>query len=120
MVAAFILFLHGIVAIAAFFVYRKEGTSGGWLSVAFVAIVFSVGWVIATMLTNLIFLPEFFVQWYYQPLESHFWMIVRKELNRDTISLLLLTLGEWGFYYLYFGGTRKDEPTPSTSTSTEK
>ncbi len=111
MVAAFIFFLHFAAAVTSFIVYKKEGTSEGWLAVAFVAIVFSVGWVVATMLTNLLFLPEFFVRWYYQPLESRFWVIVRKEINRDTISLLLLTLGEWAFYYQYFRGEKKSGVT---------
>lgn len=119
MVAAFIFLLHASVAIGAFFFYRKEGAGEGWLGVAFVAIIFSVGWVIATMLTNLIFLPDFFVKWYYRPLDSNFWQIVRKELNRDTISLLILTMGEWGFYYLYFS-VEKEVSKHSASISAEK
>ena len=116
MVSAFIFLLHVVAAVAAFVIYKKQGTSEGWLAVAFVAIVFSVGWVIATLLTNLLFLPEVFVGWYYRPLDSRFWLAVRKEFNRDTISLLFLTLGEWGFYFLYFGGGKNPEKMPQATS----
>jgi len=102
MVAAFIFGLH---IVAATYAYIRTSRQGGWgeglLAVAFMGIIFAVGWTIATMLTNLLFTPEWFIKWYYGHTDSHFLQILRKEIDRDTISLILLTFGELGFYYLY-------------------
>ena len=106
MVSGFIFLLHGFAAMYGFVTRKKAGGwSEGALAVAFVAIVFAVGWTIATMLTNLLFMPEFFIKWYYQHTNSFFLRTLRQELNRDTISLLILTLGEVAFYYLFFKGS---------------
>jgi hypothetical protein len=122
MVSAFIFFLHIVLIIYAFNIYRKESFGEGFLSVAFVGIVFAVGWTIATTLTNLLFTIEWFVQWYWQPLNSWVWQIVRKEISRDTISLLLLTGGEIAFYYFYFltetkKPSKKDHSSSDLTTS---
>ncbi len=98
MVSAFIFIIHAVVAVYAFVRYKKEGIGEGLLAVGFVVVIFAVGWTIATMLTNLLFTPEWFVKWFYQPLDSNFWVAVREEFNRDTISLLILTMGEAVFY----------------------
>jgi hypothetical protein len=103
MVAAFIFILHVAAAVYAFVRYRKDGEGSGWLAVGFVALIFAVGWSITTMLTNLLFTPEFFVKWYYHETRSMVLRTVRKEFNRDTIALLMLTAGEIAFYYLYLG-----------------
>lgn len=112
MISAFILGLHFFAIIYAFLRYKKEALSEGILAVAFIVIVFAVGWTIATILTNLLFTPEWFISWYWQPIDSFFWRIVRKEFNRDTISLLILTGGEIAFYYFYYqpekGKTKND------------
>jgi hypothetical protein len=60
------------------------------------------------MLTNLLFTPEFFIKWYYQPTDSFFIYILRKEISRDTISLLILMFGEVGFYYLFLNESIKE------------
>jgi len=112
MVAAFIFFLHFVAVVYAFIVYKKESIGEGLLAVAFVGIVFAVSWTIATMLTNLLFAPEWFIKWYWQPLDSWVWRTVRKEISRDTISLLILTSGEIAFYYFYFL-TEPKKPTNS-------
>jgi len=102
MVAAYIFFLHIVAAIYAFVSRKKAGgISEGLLAVAFLAIVFAVGWTIATMLTNLLFMPEFFIKWYYHQTNSHFLLILRKEISRDTISLLILLFGEVTFYHMF-------------------
>jgi hypothetical protein len=110
MVAAFIFFLH-IVAAGYAFVTRKKagGVSEGLLAVAFIGIVFAVGWTIATMLTNLLFMPEFFIKWYYHQTDSLFLRTLRKEISRDTISLLILILGEIGFYYIFLKGSASED-----------
>ncbi len=122
MAAAYIFILHGILVLYAFFRYKKESIGEGLLAVAFVGIVFAVGWTIAAILTNLLFTPDWFIKWYWQPLDSWVWRTVRKEISRDTISLLFLTGMELAFYYFFFLSDHKEhtgkndgaEP-PSTS-----
>ncbi|MCX6133785.1 MAG: hypothetical protein NTU47_08235 [Ignavibacteriales bacterium] len=110
MAAAFIFILHFFALAFAFFSRKKSGgLSEGLLAVAFVGIVFAVGWTIATMLTNLLFTPEFFIKWYYHQTDSLFLRILRKEISRDTISLLILTFGEIGFYYLFLKGVHEEK-----------
>ena len=46
MVAAVILILHGAAALYAFLKYKKESATQGLLAVAFVALIFAVGWTI--------------------------------------------------------------------------
>ena len=105
MVAFFIFLLHAFAFVYGFFSRKKAGgLNEGLLAVAFMGIVFAVGWTISTMLTNLLFTPELFIRWYYQQTNSYFFRILRQEISRDTISLLILTFGELGFYYLYLGG----------------
>ena len=122
MVAAFIFILHFLLVVYAFIKYKKESIGEGFLAIAFVGIIFAVGWTIAAILTNLLFAPEWFIKWYWQPLDSWFWRTVRKEISRDTISLLFLIAMEIAFYYFYFISDvkqekeiKKEETTPSTS-----
>jgi hypothetical protein len=102
MVAAYIFILHFILILFAFRKNKKDGIGEGFLSIAFVIIVFAVGWTIATLVTNLLFSIDWFNSWYWQPLNSWICVRIRKEFNRDTLSLLILTAGEIVFYYLYF------------------
>ena len=119
MAAAFIFFLHACAAIYAFITRRRAGgLAEGILAVAFLGIVFAVGWTIATVFTNLLFTPEFFIKWYYHQTDSLILRALRKELNRDTISLLLLTFGEVGFYYFFLEG--KDEKSQESRTEEKK
>jgi hypothetical protein len=114
MASAFIFGLHACAAIYAFITRRRTGgLSEGLLAVAFIGIIFAVGWTIATVLTNLLFTPEFFIKWYYHQTDSLFLRILRKELNRDTISLLLLTFGEVGFYYVFLSGKEETRKLPT-------
>lgn len=120
MVAVFIFGLHVIAVIYAFFKYKKEGLSEGLLAIAFMAIVFAVGWTIATMLTNLLFTPEAFIKWYYAPTDSFFLQTLRKEISRDTISLLILTAGELGFYYLFLRGEKQKKSKKSNPSQQQE
>jgi hypothetical protein len=122
MTDTFIFILHIVLVVFAFVKYKRESLGEGFLAVAFVGIIFAVGWTIAAILTNLLFTPEWFIKWYWQPLDSWVWRTIRKEISRDTISLLFLTAMEIAFYYFYFlTGTRqgqekdKEENTPTTS-----
>jgi quinol-cytochrome oxidoreductase complex cytochrome b subunit len=116
MLSAIILIIHFCAVVCAFFYYKKTTLSDGVLAAALMGIVFAVGWTVATMLTNLIFAPEWFIHWYYRPLDSSFWVAVRKEFNQDTISLIILSAGEIVFYYFYLKldtkkGPSSDEPS---------
>jgi len=122
MTAAFIFFLHVVLVVFAFIKYKKESIGEGFLAVAFVGIIFAVGWTIAAILTNLLFTPEWFIKWYWQPLDSWVWRKIRKEISRDTISLLFLLTMEIIFYYFYFlteqnqdKEKKKEADTPTTS-----
>jgi hypothetical protein len=122
MTAAFIYSLHIVLVIFAFIKYKEESIGEGFLAVAFVGIIFAVSWTIAAILTNLLFTPEWFIKWYWQPLDSWVWRTIRKEISRDTISLLFLTAMETAFYYFYFltelkqgHGKKKEEDTRTTS-----
>ena len=101
MVAAYIFFLHIVLVVFVFIKYKKETIGEGLLAIAFVGIIFAVGWTIGSILTNLLFAPDWFIKWYWQPLDSWVWRNIRKEISRDTISLLILTALEIGFYYFY-------------------
>ena len=114
MVAAFIFILHIVAAGCVFWSQRRKGgTSEGVLAVGFVAIVFAVGWTIATMLTNLLFTPEFFVRWYYAETDSVLLRVLRLEFSRDTIPLLILTFAESAFYYLFLRTPERENTDPS-------
>jgi hypothetical protein len=121
MVSAFIFFLHFVLIVYAFMTYKKESIGEGFLAIAFVGIVFAVSWTIASMLTNLLFALEWFVRWYWQPLDSWIWRVVRKEISRDTISLIILTGGEVVFYYYYIltesKGSSTNDGSPSNPTT---
>jgi hypothetical protein len=119
MVAAFILGLHFVACLYAFFTWKKAGgLVDGLLAVAFAVIVFAVGWTITTMLTNLLFMPDFFIRWYYGQTDSFFLRTLRREINRDTISLLLLTFGEVAFYYFYLRLEKRGGKAPNGGNRT--
>jgi hypothetical protein len=86
MVPLFIFYLHTVAVAYAFTKrWQEEGVKEGVLAVAFVAVIFSVGWTLATFLLRLVSPPEGF----------------GSGLGRDALSLLLLTVGEGFFYYWY-------------------
>jgi hypothetical protein len=115
MASGYIFLLHLLLLIYVFISYKKESLGEGFLAMAFVCIIFAVGWTIATMITNFFFALDWFVKWYWQPLNSWVWRIIRKEISRDTISLILLTGGEVAFYYFYF--VVGEKPTEGSSDS---
>jgi hypothetical protein len=92
MVTLFVFYIHTVAAVYAFTdQYQEEGIGAGALAVAFMGIVFSVGWSIST------FMLKFLVS------EKGFGMY----FNRDALSLAILTAGEAVFYYLYLKGMKK-------------
>ncbi len=88
-----LIFTIHILAAAAVFTKRwqEEGTGEGVLSIAFMALIFFVGWGMASFIVRLVFPPEG----------------LGKFFNRDTAGLTLLTFAEALFYYFYF---RNDSP----------
>lgn len=95
MVTLFVFYIHTVAAVYAFTEqYQEEGMGAGVLAVAFMGIVFSVGWSIST------FILKFLID------EKGFGM----SFNRDALSLAVLTIGEAVFYYLYMRGMKKKEP----------
>ena len=101
MVAGVLLTLHVIAAGYAFLKYKKESVKEGLVAVAFVAIIFSVGWTLATTLTNLLLSIPFLKELFDTQPESALQNLLKKELNRDTLSLVFLTAGESVFYYFF-------------------
>ncbi len=82
------IFYAHIVAATAVFTKRwqEEGTGEAVLSLAFMALIFFVGWGMASFIVKLILPPEG----------------LGRVFNRDTAGLTLLALAETFFYYFYF------------------
>ena len=96
MVTLFVFYIHTVAAVYAFTdQYQDEGIGAGTLAVAFMGIVFSVGWSIST------FILKFIID------ERGFGMY----FNRDALSLAVLTIGEAAFYYFFLKGMKKKGPT---------
>ncbi|MEX1139479.1 MAG: hypothetical protein WEF53_09085, partial [Bacteroidota bacterium] len=98
--------LHGLAGIYALWTRRKKaGWTEGILALAFVGVVFSVGWTIMTMLASLVLPPEGFGEWF----------------KRDTITLILLTFAEGIFYYFLLRSEkpRQDQPEGKPPVSAE-
>jgi len=96
MIAAVILSLHGAAGIYAFWTRKnKDGWGEGVLALAFVGVIFSVGWTVLTVLTSVLVAPEGLAEWF----------------NRDSFTLTLLTFAE-GFFSYFFLRSGKTERTP--------
>ncbi len=96
MIPLFIFYIHIVAVVAAFTdEYQKEGVSAGALTVGFMVLIFSVGWSITT------FVLKFLMN------EKGFGVI----LNRDACTLLLLTIGEGIFYFLYYRSAKTERVT---------
>jgi hypothetical protein len=96
MIDLLIFYAHTVAGAAVFTRrWQEGGISEGVLSIAFMALIFFVGWGIASFLVKLFMPPEGF---------GHFF-------NRDTMGLTLLTAGEGVFYYFYFRGEGRPERT---------
>lgn len=92
MVPLIVFYLHIVGAAAAFTRrWQDEGLAEGILAVFFVALIFFVGWGMASFIMKLFMAPEGFGPMF----------------DRDSASLVLLTLLEGAFYYFYL---RTDEP----------
>jgi hypothetical protein len=84
MVTLFVFYIHTIAAVSIFTKrWQESGWGDGILGVGFLALIFSVGWSISTFLLKLIIDEKGFGIW----------------LDRDALSLLLLTVMEAIFFY---------------------
>jgi hypothetical protein len=92
MIASFIFFLHIVAASYAFARgYVDHKLSDAFMSVAFVAIIFSVGWTMAGFIVHFFFPEKGFGLW----------------LDSDTISLILVLIFESFLYGGYFLSHRR-------------
>ena len=100
MIPLLVFYIH-VVALAAGFTkrYQDEGVAEGFLAVFFMALIFFVGWSIASFLLKLVMSVEGF----------------GPAFNRDVASLVLLTVAEAVFYYFYLRGesAERDVTNPS-------
>jgi hypothetical protein len=88
MITAVIFTIHFIFTLVIFTKkWQEENLSAGFINIALIAILFTVGWSISGMIAKLIMEPKG----------------LGVQFDRDTFSLTLLTLGEFFFYRLYYG-----------------
>ena len=96
MVTLVVFYTHTIAAVYSFtHQWQEEGAGAGALVVAFMAIIFSVGWSISTFILKYIIDDK--------GLGLYF--------NRDAMSLAILTIAEGVFYYFYLRGTKQGKVT---------
>lgn len=101
MVPLIVFYLH-IVMFTAIFTRRwqAEGMKEGILGVIFMALIFFVGWSMASYIVKLTF-----------PAEG-----LGRVFDNDAAALTLLTIGEGIFYYFYFrGDSEETEETPTSA-----
>ena len=94
MIALFIFYIHIIAAVSVFTKrWQENGFGDGLLGVGFLALIFSVGWSISTFVLKLVVDEKGFGIF----------------LNRDALSLLLLTVLEASFYYFQIAIKRSSQ-----------
>ena len=99
MIISIIFFLHLIFSLIIFTIkWQEEKLSTAFLNIALIAILFAVGWSIASVIAKAVMEPK--------GLGIYF--------DRDTFALTLLTIGEYLFYRLYY------KPVGATEGDTEK
>lgn len=94
MIAIIIFYIHIVGAVYAFSKgYVEHKLVDGFMSLGFVAIIFSVGWTMAGFIVRFFFPEKGFGPW----------------LDNDTISLMLVTIFEAVLYISYFVKMRDKE-----------
>lgn len=119
MITGLIFSIHLIFIIYIFVKkIKKESTSAGFISVAFIIIIFAVGWSLASFVANNL-IPQSFYDFTIKQLRPAIEIIANgssaifnkplinpneswKEINGDSFGLILLTIGEIFFYKIYF------------------
>ena len=93
MITLFIFYLHTVAAVALFTKrWQEADVKEGLLGVGFLALIFSVGWSISAFIMQFLVAKEGFALW----------------LDRDALSLVLLTVMETVFYYVQVRRKRKE------------
>jgi hypothetical protein len=96
MIDLLVFYIHTVAAAAVFTKrWQEEGFGEGFLSLAFMGLIFFVGWGMSSFLVKLVMTPEGY--------GIHF--------NRDTAGLVLLTVAEGIFYYFYFRTDKREKTT---------
>ncbi len=92
MIILFVFYIHVVAAAAAFTRrWQESNWKEGILAVGFLVLIFVVGWQMATFIMKLFVEQRGFGPW----------------LDRDALSLLLLTVMEGVFYYIQTRRKRK-------------
>lgn len=87
MIISLIFFIHLLFSLVIFTIkWQEEKISTAFLNIALIAVLFAVGWSIASIIAKAVMEPK--------GLGIHF--------DRDTFALTLLTIGEYLFYRLYY------------------
>lgn len=87
MVIAIIFLLHLIFIGFVFYKrWKNDSLSSAFIDLLLIIIMFSIGWSLTTMISKLFWEPIGFGRYF----------------NRDTISLTILTIGEFFFFRIYF------------------
>ena len=90
MISAIIFFAHFIFTLIIFTKkWQDEGSSAAWMNVGLIVILFAVGWTMTGMIAKILMEQK--------GLGIHF--------DRDTFSLILLTIMEVFFYRFYYSDT---------------
>jgi formate hydrogenlyase subunit 3/multisubunit Na+/H+ antiporter MnhD subunit len=90
MIASLIFFIHLLFALIVFTKkWQEENLTSGFLNVGLVGILFGVGWSLSNIAAKFLLEPEGFGIYF----------------DRDTFSLVLLTIGEYFFYRMYYKDT---------------
>jgi hypothetical protein len=96
MLILFIFYIHIVGAVIAFTKrWQDEGLGDGILILAFMGLIFAIGW------TLVVFVIHFIAP-----------RGIPKILDSDSLSLLLLTIGETTLYYFYFFRKEKSDGKP--------
>jgi|ERR1035437_2444467 uncharacterized membrane protein YhdT len=87
MITALIFFGHLVFSLIVFTKkWQDEKLSAGFMNLALIGILFAVGWSISGMVAKLLMEPKGFGLYF----------------DRDTFSLVILSIGEYFFYRMYY------------------
>jgi hypothetical protein len=119
LIPVIIFFGHTIFAVYIFArSYQDEGTMQAFLNIAFIIILFAVGWTVTDFFTGFILPAEGWkipipgnnfimgllkLTGFYIPVDGN----IARLAPKDSISLILLSIVEYYFYKFFFGKTKE-------------
>ncbi|HAV22458.1 MAG TPA: hypothetical protein DCX46_02990 [Bacteroidetes bacterium] len=109
MIAAIIFAMHAILAVVMFLRGKRTSTEEAVLGLSLVVLIFAIGWTLATFLVGLVW-PERGIgllidNWGDTPTKRFLY----REITMDSMSLVLLSVGEAVFYRGYLGRKMEKE-----------